>query len=282
MEADYIIIKIKIQEEKYELVFAALSDFEFLGIEEKKDELAVTFRSSYWNDEIMEQVNEALLEYNLEYELSVADSIIEKNWNEEWEKHLEPIIVSDRLAITPSWKKNELTHPILIEINPKMSFGTGHHATTRLMCKLLEKNIKAGSKWVDAGTGTGVLAIAAVKLGAKSCFAFDNNKWSVENAAENFELNRCADKIELHELDIDEIKIPECDGIAANLFINLVLPSFPKFNNALKPDGNLLISGIMIYDRDAVESEAKKNGFYLDEFVTEDEWIAFNFKKIKE
>lgn len=279
MKDKYINISLRIPEEKYEIVYSELMDYNFTGIEEKYDEIIITFKEKDWTSDIKNSMIESFIRFNIDFKFLEEKSIEDKNWNEEWEKNTKPIIVNDNISITPTWRKDEVNTKYKILIDPKMSFGTGEHTTTRLMCKFLEKNVKEGSKWVDAGTGTGVLAILSILLGAKECFAFDNNIWSIENAKENFELNKVSDKIELKQFDIDSQTIPEADGIVANLFLNLVLGSFSKFKEALlNKRGDLLVSGILKYDKDLVLQEAEKEGFELIDELIEEEWIGFHFK----
>jgi ribosomal protein L11 methyltransferase len=164
-----------------------------------------------------------------------------------------------------------------------MSFGTGHHASTRLACRLAEKYIKKGTFWLDVGCGTGILAILAEKLGATKVFAFDNNDWAVENARENFERNSVSEKVELSLLDIDNFELPSTDGILANLNRNIILESLPKFKIALSESkGFLIIAGILVFDRTEIESALIKNGFEILEFIIEEEWISYCAKQISE
>ncbi len=275
----YVNVNIKLREEFYEIAYSQLLDINFCGIEEKLDEIVISFDESEWNKEIENKLINQLIVIDSNVEILNVESISDKNWNEEWEKHIQPIFIDDKIVITPTWKADEINSEYKILINPKMSFGTGHHSTTRLCCKLMYDIVQKDSNWIDVGTGTGVLAILAIKLGAKNCFAFDNNIWSVENAEENFKLNAVESQIELSESDIDSIILPDADGIAANLFINLVSRSIDKFYASLKnKKGDLVLSGIMIYDKDEVIEAGIKAGFTLIESIIEDEWIAFHFK----
>ncbi len=282
MKKKYINIFLAIPEEDYEMAYAALMDLPFCGIEEKLDELILTFELDNWNDSLRDEMLALLSDVNPEIEIRNEEIFGDKNWNEEWEKSVDPIIVSEKIAITPEWHAKEMDNEIKIIINPKMSFGTGHHATTRLCGRIMDRIVVPGSSWIDAGTGTGVLAILAVRLGAKYCYAFDNNEWSIDNAKENVELNGVADKIDVEQADIDLIELPETDAIAANLFIHLVNSALPKFYKALeKRHGDLVVSGILKYDREIVENNADKAGFRLVSSMVEDEWVAFHFKADK-
>ena len=276
---NYIILPVFLKEEEYEKAYFALSDFPFAGIEERFDELRITFDEANYNEEQKEKVAAALDELTIEYKFGKDESIKEINWNEEWENQLKPFDVNDRITITPANRADEIDAEIKVIIDPKMSFGTGEHATTRLVASLMDGLVEKDSFWVDAGCGTGALAILAVKLGAKGCYAFDNNDWAVENSIENVALNDVSEQIEVEQADIDIMEIPEADAIAANLFIHLIKSSMPKFYTSLKKtQGTLLVSGVMTHDAKVAISKAEETGFELVNHITEDEWSAFHFK----
>ncbi len=160
-----------------------------------------------------------------------------------------------------------------------MSFGTGQHSTTKLVCQLLEKNVKSGDFWIDAGTGTGVLAILAKKLGASKVFAFDYDEWSVLNARENFELNDIEGEYIIEQHDVFDISLPSCDGIVANMFLNILDKTVDKFHNALKKNkGNLILSGILKYDKDYIIERYCNNNYEHIETLEEDEWVAIHLR----
>lgn len=275
-------ITVSIPEEYFEMAIACLMDFSVLGIREDFDTLIITFDNSVVNDELITNLLQALQDIYPNTKILSQEVISPKNWNEEWEKNVPLIKISDRIEILPEWKKNECNAEIPIIINPKMSFGTGQHETTRLISRLLEKYCKTGQKWIDVGTGTGVLAILAIKLGAKSVFAFDNNEWAIENARENIILNKVEQFVEIQECDIEEIELPKSDGITANLYTNLVIYGLEKFYNSLiENNGILLVSGILRYQEDEILEEAQEKGFELLELIYEEEWLAAAFKAIK-
>lgn len=279
MKKQYINLHFLINEEDYDLAYSILENYNFTGIEEKYDELVLTMELDEYSDNLSNEILSEMNDLNINAELKNTEIIDDKNWNEEYEKKAKPIIVNERIGITPSWKSEEIDNEIKILINPKMSFGTGEHSTTRLVCQLMDGLVEKDSEWIDVGTGTGVLAILGIKLGAKSFLAFDNNEWSVDNAVENAKLNNTDDKIIIKESDIDSLDLPSSDGIVANLFLHLVLKSFDKFYKSLKYNNStLIISGIMVYDKAIVIEEAELNGFELINTITENEWIAFHFK----
>lgn len=276
---DYINIKFEVFEEYYDICMSIFLDYDFCGIEEGVDELIATFEESAFNEIDVDYLLSELQSYDPNAKIKSIEKISDKNWNEEWESHVQPVIVSDRIVITPTHRAEEFDCELKIVIDPKMSFGTGHHNTTRLMCKLMDGLVEKGSHWIDVGTGTGVLAILASKLGAKDVYAFDNNEWSIENAEENILKNDCNHNIRLKLDDIDSIDLENCNGIAANIFINLAVPSLGKFKKAVeKSNGDILISGIMIYDEKLLIDKAKEHDLELISRLTEGEWGAYHFR----
>ncbi len=278
MKKQYINISISVYEEYYDLVYALLDEFTFLGIEEKMDSLVVSFPEESFSEEIKELIQTKLSEHIPNAKIEKVEKIEEQNWNEEWEKTVPAIHVSDKIGIAPTWKAEELTEEIKLLINPKMSFGTGTHSTTRLVCMLMDDEVKENSRWIDAGTGTGVLAILAEKLGASYIYAFDNDHWSIDNSKENVAINNC-NNIELVLSEIDQLEMPKVDGIAANINLHIILEFLPAFYEALKDSkGVLLVSGILVYHKDDVIEPALELGFELEEVKQDEEWVGIKFR----
>lgn len=280
MKKEYISLVYKINEELQEVAIAMISDFDFTGIEQNLDSVIITFEREKLNEVIKNSIQEIFSQLDSSIYFIRDEVIGEINWNEEWEKNVPAIKVNDKIGIAPEWKINDLDTEIKIKINPKMSFGTGDHASTRLISRLMETTVTTNSFWIDAGTGTGILAILAIKLGAKKCFAFDNNEWSIANSIENIELNDVQNEVDIQLLDLDDFELPKCDGIAANIFLNVILKSLKKFREALNIGGDLLIAGILTYDKEKVINQALKTGFELVTTNEEDEWTGFHFKAI--
>lgn len=279
MKKTYLNIHVRIMEENFDAASAIFYDIPYSGVEEKHDEMVITIEENLWNDKWKNYLEEELKNFNDNSQITKIEKIEDKNWNEDWEKNIAAINIGDDIVIAPEWKRNEADAKYKILINPKMSFGTGHHATTRLVGKLMLKYVEPGSFWIDAGTGTGVLAILAEKIGASKVYAFDNNEWSVDNSYENIALNDC-NNIRLELADIDDIELPLCDGIVANLFLNLVETSLGKFYNSLISNtSTLIVSGILTYDKDYLIDIAVNTGFVLIEIIEEEEWCGFVFRK---
>lgn len=275
----YVNLTLSVPEEIYDLAYGVLFEFQTSGIEEKFDELTVSFDFDYWNDDREISLIGQMKALDKSISITKKEIIEDRNWNAEFEKNSPLIVVNDRIGIAPEWKQKELNSDIKIIINPKMSFGTGDHATTRLMCTLMERSVEQDSFWIDAGCGSGVLSILAIKLGAKSVFAFDYDEWSVENTLENMILNDIFNEIEVVQEKIENIKLPPADGIAANMFSNLLISSMDKFCHSLKDSkGTLILSGILKYDKQELINSAESFGFQLANELNEDEWTALQFK----
>jgi ribosomal protein L11 methyltransferase len=279
MNNKYINIQIEFSDEQNEIVLAKIAELPFLGIIDNNDNFIVSFDFKEWNEELIQKLQNILKEIDENLNFEIVEEIDERNWNEEWEKEVPAIHINNRIGIAPEWKMSELTEPIQIEINPKMSFGTGHHSTTRLCCKLLDKINLSNQFWIDAGTGTGILAILAIKLGASSVYAFDNNEWSYHNAVENIKANKTEDKISVELFDLDEDELKDCDGITANILAHVIIQNISKFYNALKSKkGTFIASGILTEQENDVLTAAQNIGFSHIETIYEDEWCGIHFE----
>src|SRR6188768_3089903 len=186
------------------------------------------------------------------------DRIQKQNWNEEWEKNYEPIIVDDKCLIRADFHKIEKKYPYEVIITPKMSFGTGHHQTTYLMVKNQMKMDHQAKRVMDAGCGTAILSVMACKLGAKEVEAFDIDEWSVINGKENLEVNNCP-QIHLQQGKLDALSIKGMfDIILANINKNVLLAEIKQYQTYLNPEGLLLLSGFYTHDIVDLLQEASK------------------------
>lgn len=274
MPTNYVLVTFAVPEEQSDLAMGVLSAYPLIGVEEGVDLLTACFDESIWQDEWSTEIIAALQQHGVQSSVLNQDVIAEQNWNAEWEQSIDPVVVNERITIVPEWRVDEVDAPLKLIITPKMSFGTGHHATTRMMCKLVEKYVVRGETWVDVGTGTGVLAILAAKLGAREVFAFDNNEWSIENARENIQRNGVEAQIHLEQATLQETTLKQCDGLAANLYRHLVIPYASQFVHSVRSGGVILVSGILKYDADEVTAPFTALGCTLLETLTETEWCA--------
>jgi len=207
-----------------------------------------------------------------------VNKIKDKNWNAEWETNFEPVFVEDKLAIIAPFHTDKYEEQLIVKIQPQMSFGTGHHQTTWLASKKLFNLDVKGKRILDMGTGTGVLAIIAEKLGAEYVFAPDIDEWSFNNANENVESNGCT-KIEVALGGDELLEGKQFDIIIANINKNILIQHYPVYAKALVSGGTMLNSGFFTTDKNDLVEEAKKNGFVFESIESKDEWAMLEFVK---
>lgn len=199
--------------------------------------------------------------------------IPQQNWNETWEADFQPVVVEDYLTILAPFHDKTNRTGMLVEILPKMSFGTGHHQTTWMMSKALFELGKMPKKVLDMGTGTGVLAIIAEKLGAEQILAVDIEDWSVENTIENAERNDC------HAItaacgDIDVIEAQQFDLILANINKNVLKAHIPTYRQLLVENGTLFLSGFFDSDVEELVDFCSQHGLTKRRVLNKDNWAA--------
>ncbi len=227
---------LNVDEPAQEIIIARLSEGnEWYGFEQKEDSLLA------YGD--VEQVDVHYFNWFEDYEY-VTEVLEEINWNEKWERDFEPIILGDLVAVRADFHKPIPAVKNEIIVTPKMSFGTGHHATTQLMLEQMSKIDLTNKTVFDYGTGTGVLSIYAEQLGAAKIIANDIDPWSFENAQENVVRNNC-ERIEILLGEIGVIKENSFDCILANINLNVLRDSMEILIQKLRPQGHMLISGIM-------------------------------------
>lgn len=237
------------------------------GFEQEENDLF-----AYTGDEQL--FKDSLADFPL-YHFSIKQ-IEEQNWNQQWESSFEPVTIFSndkpfvhiRASFHPAFKNS--THEIVI--TPKMSFGTGHHATTSLVVKNMKDIHFENKSVIDFGTGTGVLAILAEKCGASSLLAIDNDEWSINNARENFEVNGCS-KFEL--VLAEEINCSEpVDVLIANINLNIILAHLSHMKECLKPNGILLLSGMLIEDSKVISENLRSLNFEEINIEHQQNWIT--------
>lgn len=278
MATRYVLLTLGVHDEDLDLVMGVLSGYPIMGVEQGMDQITVCIEQNDWQQAYAESIPEEIAVLGLKVSVLSLCTEEDQNWNAEWEASIEPVVVNERIVIVPEWRADEYDMPLKLVITPKMSFGTGHHATTRMMCKLTEQFVQAGQQWIDVGTGTGVLAILAARLGAKHVFAFDNNEWSIVNSQENIARNSVQEQITLQMSELQDTPLPPCDGLAANLYRHLVIPFAQAFIEAVKPGGMILVSGILKYDFDEVAAPFLERGCLVESSLAETEWCAIAFR----
>lgn len=200
------------------------------------------------------------------------------DWNAEWEKNFTPITVAGKCRIRAPFHDYDANYQLDIIIEPKMSFGTGHHATTTLMIQQLLDIDLNGKAVLDMGCGTGVLAIAALKLGAKSAVAIDIDHWSVENTQENASRNN----VEMNVIEGGaEAICGSFDVILANINRNILLDQMPVYSRSLTAGGILCLSGFYESDLDIIKAKAGELALQFEKVLERDEWVSARFVKTK-
>lgn len=208
-------------------------------------------------------------------------TLADRNWNAQWERTAGIIEVTKRIIIKPRWKKLRAADrgKIVLHIDPKMSFGTGHHETTRLCLILLEAHLMQGSRVLDMGCGTGVLSIAALKLGARSALAVDNDEWALANARENVKKNRVPAVRVVRSLPSRK------PGFFGLILSNIDLPTnlglLSAFTRLLADDGTLILSGLLSRDLPALLDALHGAGLAPVECLGENEWVAVALRKTR-
>lgn len=267
--------------ERLELLPSLAGQLPITGLLEESDQITLYFDEGVLDQEMIDQLATWINDESVTFETGEVE---EQNWNLEFEQSLEPVRISDRLVITQSWNPVEAEgDELVITIDPKMSFGTGHHESTRLISRLLDNIDLNGRAVMDAGTGTGLLAIIASLRGADRIMAFDNNEWAVENTAENIELNGVSDHIKLLGGELEEIEGTDYDVILANLHRNLIIRLLPQFVERLRNEKSLLLtSGVLYEDYQSLVDACAEFGLRPIAEERENEWIATTFTRSSE
>ena len=259
-------------EEELELAVALSGLLPIRGILEENGSIALYFDEGEDIDDIIAWFREREGTASLDFDRTTVE---EQNWNAEFEASLRPVEITDTVVVAQSWNRHEVElreGQVLVTIDPKMSFGTGHHETTRLVIELMEGLDLRGKRVLDAGTGTGILSIIAALRGAR-VVAFDNNEWAEQNTRENVELNGVADRVEIFLGDMDDLGSGTFDLIVANIQAFVIIPLIPSFTSRLNgPDARLITSGILIDDLPDLYEAAEQAGLKLIREVRENEW----------
>jgi ribosomal protein L11 methyltransferase len=263
-----------------EILSSILWQLNIDGINEEVNCLKVFAQDKSVTVEAVENELLHLKENNLLKEYSVQENfIVEKNWNEEWEKSREVVHVSDNLVIKPTFKDYRAKPgEIVLTLDPKMSFGTGDHQTTKICLMFIEKYLQQGMKVLDAGSGTAILGIASAKLGADKVIAFDVDDWCLDNGIENVQLNNVSNYVEIRKCELKDIPEKDFDLIIANIQKNILIELAEGFKLKINPNGILILSGLLEMDREEIVKKYLSLGFEEIDFLQMDEWIGLVFK----
>lgn len=273
----YLEIEIQAPKEKFEEISALLYLAGIETILEEDSSLKFYLPEENWGT--IENLDKDLLVNGF---ISEGDFKVrkfeDKNWNEEWEKSIQPVIVDDRFVIHTSWNRQTIGDTkgkILIEIDPKMAFGTGHNETTQLVLEMMSRYITGmEKKMLDYGCGTAVLAIGAIKLGLTQAIAIDIDPEAIENAEEYVEVNNVSEMVNLRIADISDIDEYGFDIICANIIRSVIEKNLNEIKRKLSPGGMLLISGVLIEEEKSIISSLIDAGFHIKKIIHKAEWIG--------
>lgn len=254
-----------------DILVALLTELGYEGFEQREDSLLAFLEEGKFDAAALDGI---IRRFSLNYTTTL---LAERNWNEEWERNFDPVQVGDFCAIRAHFHPpiSGVKHELVI--TPKMSFGTGHHATTHMMIQAMQHVSFTGKTVLDFGTGTGVLAILAERLGAAFVHAIDNDDWSIENARENIRENHCV-KVRVEKLSA----VPQSrlyDIILANINKHILLHSMAGMGQQLKEEGVILMSGLLIDDFEEIENQALKTNLSVSAKTRCGSWICLKIEK---
>jgi len=258
-----------------EILIAELGHVGFESFVENDNGVTAYIQKQEWNSKILDNL------YVLgspEFKIRFSHhEVIQTNWNKEWENNFNPIQVDGEVSVRAPFHKNpSLKFDIVIE--PKMSFGTGHHETTHMMIQHLLALDLENKKVLDMGCGTGILAIFAEMKGAQPIDAIDIDSWCYKNSLENIQRNRCK-YITVLEGDSYLLKGRKYDVIIANINRNILLSDLKTYTDCLNENGVLLLSGFYKEDVTIIEEEVIKHGLYFDNLIQKNNWVAIKYMK---
>ena len=265
--------KVKPLQPATEILIAELGYAGFESFVENETGVTAYIQKEEWSALILEDIH--VLQSD-EFEISYEYNEIEQtNWNQEWEKNFSPIIVDDSVTVrAPFHDKPSTKYDLIIE--PKMSFGTGHHETTHMMIQHIIKNDFKNKSVLDMGCGTGVLAILAEKVGTTNIDAIDIDNWCYLNSLENVERNHCK-AISVYEGDVKLLNEKTYDIIIANINRNILLADISVYAKCLNANGQLFLSGFYKDDIQIIENECSAHMLKLEEIIQRSEWVSLKF-----
>jgi len=267
---NYKVFQINCGADLTDILIAELAEIGFEGFLENETGFEAYLLESEYNENLFKEI---ISNYGLSQNQIIENTIPQQNWNAQWESSFEPVIVSNQLIIKAPFHQIEQKYLYEIIIQPKTSFGTGHHETTQSIMELMLKMDFKNKTVFDYGCGTGVLAILASQLGATSIFANDIDDWAFENVGENAAMNNITN-IDYQKGDLSIVPNTEYDIILANINKNILLKSFEQLSKHVKANGIVLISGFYESDLTDLLDCCQAFGLNLQQKVVTNNWCA--------
>lgn len=272
---NYLEVKVIIPEEKEalsEILIAFMAEQGFESFSEERGFLLAYITEDLYQPE---ETGMLMTAYGVNFETKI---IPQQNWNEEWEKNFDPTVVENLLSIKAPFHNQDFNTAHTIIIEPKMSFGTGHHATTWMMCRLMADFDFAEASVLDYGCGTGILAIYAAMLGASDIIAVDIDEWAYENTIENAERNNVSGIFAIRG-DINSVPERKYDFIFANINLNVLKKDIPFLASCMNKGSVIFFSGFLNNELPQIEKACADNGLFFVKDLQKDNWTACIFKK---
>lgn len=269
----------ELEKDAMEIAHVDLIDEELISKDREKSIIHIYLPDTANVFENLAYLRERLSAANIDFRLE-DQTVDDADWNENWKKYFKAFTIGEKLAVCPSWETYDNTeNRTVISLDPGAAFGTGSHATTSLCLGELEKITNSKSRVLDIGTGSGILAIACLLLGAESAVGVDIDPLSVKTAKENAERNGVASKSEFICGDLAQEISGKYDIVCANIIADVVIRLFESVKDYMTDDGYLIVSGIIDLRAEDVKDAIKKHGFKMIKTVTKEEWYAFLLKK---
>lgn len=267
---DTLRLTLTVSPDAREALVADLADWGFDAFEETDDGVVAYAPVARWDATTREAVDRRVGGAGWH-----AETVEDQDWNATWEASLEPVVAGP-FVVAPSWADLGPEHEGLtpLRVDPKMAFGTGYHESTRLVLRLLPDVVRPGARVLDVGTGTGILSIAALALGAASALGVDIDPWSVTNGDENAARNGVGDRFEVREGSLDVVPEDAFDLVLANIIRSVLVPMLPDLVQKAAPGAPVVLAGLLVTEREALLDAAGGAGLALDREASENEWWA--------
>jgi ribosomal protein L11 methyltransferase len=262
-------------------VMAALSQHDPLGAWENEGLVHLYWHEAAWNPQILVDLRAGLGGLGIDPDQAEIEivSVPDQDWNLKWAENIQPIRVGRNILIRQSWNPPDLPFAgITLILDPKQAFGSGYHATTQLLIEFLEDRIKGGEEVLDVGTGSGILTMVALRLGARRALGIDIDPVAVDCARENALNNGFGCELELSVALLEEVARHEFDLVLANLDRRSLLGYFARFKMNLKPGGRALCSGLLLEDWEDIAASLMLCGGEVCERRERDEWMALEIR----